>query len=61
MHSSATVVIPLDDRILFVGALNGTELVRWFSEIAQTLDAITGSQFRNGTRRPIERWTLGTI
>jgi hypothetical protein len=40
MHSCATVVIPLYDGVVFVGALNRTELVRWFSEIAQTLDAI---------------------
>jgi hypothetical protein len=31
------------------------------SEIAQTLDAITGSQFRVGRRGPNERWPLGAI
>jgi len=49
MHSCATVVIPLYDCVVFVSALNGAELVSWFSEIAQTLDAITrillGSHF----------------
>jgi hypothetical protein len=38
------VVIPLYDGVGFIGALN--ELVCWSSEIAQTLDAIPGSQFR---------------
>ena len=61
MHSFATVVVPLYDGVIFVGALNGAELVRWFSEIAQPFDAITGSQFRVGPRGPIERWLLGAI
>lgn len=61
MHSCATVVIPLYDCVVFVGELNGAELVCWFSEIAQTLNAITGSQFRVGRRWPIKRWVLGAI
>jgi hypothetical protein len=61
MHSRATVVIPLYDCVILVCALNGAELVCWFSEIAQTLDAITGNQFRVGSRKPRERWPLGAI
>jgi hypothetical protein len=61
MHSCATVVIPLHDCIVFVGALNSAELGSWFSEITQALDAITGSQFRVGCGGPIKRWPLGAI
>jgi hypothetical protein len=61
MHSSATVVIPLHDCVIFVSALNRAELVRRFSEITQTLDAITGSEFRVGATGSIERWVLGAI
>ncbi len=61
MHSRATVVIPLYDRVIFVSALNSAECVCWFSEVAQTLDAITGSQFRIGGIGPRERWPLGSI
>jgi hypothetical protein len=61
MHSCATVVIPLHDSVVFVGALNGAELGSWFSEIAQALDTITGSQFRVGRGGPIERWPLCAI
>jgi hypothetical protein len=49
MHSRATVVIPLDDCVIFVSALNRAELVGWFSKIAQTFDAIAGCQFRVGS------------
>jgi hypothetical protein len=61
MHSRATVVIPFDDRILFVSSFNRAELVRWFSEIAQPLDTITGSQFRVGSRGLSEWWSFRTI
>ena len=61
MHSRTTVMIPFDDRVVFVSTLYGAELLCWFSEIAQTLDAITGSQFRVRTRRAIKRWPLGAI
>jgi hypothetical protein len=61
MHSRATVVIPLYDCVIFVSAFNGAELFCWFAEIAQTLDAITGSQFRVGSRGASERWPLGAI
>jgi hypothetical protein len=59
MHSRATVVIPLHDGVVFVGALNGAELGRWLSEIAQTLDAITGGQLRvggGGDERAVASW-----
>jgi hypothetical protein len=60
MHSFATVIVPLYEGIIFVGTFNGAELVRWFSEIAQTLDAITGSQSWM-PRWSVERWLLGAL
>lgn len=61
MHSRATVVVPLHDCIIFVGTLDGAELVRWFSEIAQTLDAVPGkSIYRHKIKsgvHPMERRT----
>ena len=61
MHSRATVVIPLYNCVIFISALNGAELVSWFSEISQPLDAITGGQFSVGSRGLRERWALGAI
>ena len=56
MHSRAAVGIPLYDCIIFVGALNGAELVCWFSKIAQTFDAITGGSVP-GREPRVERAT----
>jgi hypothetical protein len=42
MHSCAAVVIPLHERVVFVAALNRAELLGGYSEISQTLDAVTG-------------------
>jgi hypothetical protein len=61
MDSYSTVIIPLDDRVLFVSSLNDAEFSIWLSEDAQTLDAISGSQFLVGGRRFRERWSLGTV
>jgi hypothetical protein len=61
VDSHATVVIPLDDCVLFVGSLNCAELSSRLSEIAQALDAISGSQFLVGGRRLGERWSLGAV
>src|SRR5450631_2673564 len=36
-----TVIIPLDDRVIFVGLLNCAEFSSRLSEVAQTLDAIS--------------------
>jgi len=59
--SHTTVVIPFDDRVIFVGSLNGTEFPRRLSEIAQTLDAISGIQFLVGDGRVGECWLLSTV
>lgn len=38
MHSCATVVILLDDGVVFIGALDGAEFGGWLPKVAQTLD-----------------------
>jgi len=61
MDSHSTVIIPLDDRVLFVGSFNGAEFPIRLSEVAQTLDAIPGSQFLVRGARLGERWSLGAV
>jgi hypothetical protein len=56
-----TVIIPLDDRVIFVGLLNCAEFSSRLSEVAQTLDAISRTQFLVGGRRLGERWSLGAV
>jgi hypothetical protein len=56
-----TVIIPLDDRVLVVSLLNCAEFSIRLSEVAQTLDAISGSQLLAGGRGLGERWSLGTV
>jgi hypothetical protein len=40
-HSDAKVIIPFDDRVIFVRLLNCPEFSRWLTEVAQTLDPIS--------------------
>ena len=61
VDSHATVIIPLDDRVIFVSLLNCAEFSRRFSEVVQPLDAISGSQFLVAGRRFGEPWLLGSI
>jgi len=62
MESRATVVIPVDDRVLFVSSLNRADIFpSWLSERAQTLDTISGRQLLAGGRGFGERWSLGTV
>jgi hypothetical protein len=56
-----TVIIPLDDRVIFVGLLNCAEFSIRLSEVAQTLDAISGSQLLAGGGGLGERWSLGAV
>jgi len=51
MASRSTVIIPLDDRVLFVSSLYRAEFSRRFSEISQSLDAISSIQFLVGGGR----------
>ncbi len=61
MESHTTVIIPFDDRVIFVCLLNGAEFSSRLSEVAQTLDAISGVQFLAGGRGLGKRWPLGTL
>jgi hypothetical protein len=61
VQSRATVIIPLDDRVLFVSSLNCADFSSRLSEVAQTLDPISGSQLLAGSRGRGERWSLGTV
>jgi hypothetical protein len=61
VQSHATVIIPLDDRVLVVSSLNCAEFSIGLSEVAQTLDAISGTQFLAGGGGLGERWSLGAI
>jgi hypothetical protein len=40
VNSHTTVIIPLEDRVLFVSSLNCAEFSSRLSEVAQTLDAL---------------------
>jgi hypothetical protein len=42
MKSRTTVIVPFDDRVIFVSSLNCTEFSSRLSEVAQTLDPISG-------------------
>jgi hypothetical protein len=61
VESRATVIIPFDDRVIFVGLFNCAEFSSRLSEVAQTLDAISGIQFLVGGRGLGERWPFGTV
>jgi hypothetical protein len=61
VESHKTVIIPFDDRVIFVSLLNSAELSSWLSEVAQTLDAISGIQLLVVGRGVGERWLLGTV
>ena len=61
VHSHTSVIIPLDDRVIFVSLLNCAEFSSRFSEVAQPLDAISGIQFLVAGRGLGEPWLLGSI
>jgi hypothetical protein len=61
VESRTAGIIPFDDRVIFVSLLNCAEFPIRLSEIAQTLDAISGIQFLVGGRGLSEAWLLGTV
>jgi hypothetical protein len=62
VESRASVVIPLDDRVLFVSSLNCADFSSGLSKVAQTLDPISGTEFLvGGRRRTSSPETLGNI
>jgi len=60
VQSHTTVIVPFDDRVIFVSLLDCVEFSRRLSEVAQTLDAISGIQLLGNTALA-ERRLLGTI
>jgi len=61
VQSHSTVIIPLYKRIVFVGLLNCSEFSGRLPKISQALNAITGIQFRVGSRGLDERWSFGSV
>jgi hypothetical protein len=61
VKSDTTGVIPFDDCVLFVSLLNCAEFPSRLSEVAHTLDAISGIQFLFGGTGLSEAWLLGTV
>jgi hypothetical protein len=61
VKSHTTVTIPFDDRVIFVCLLNCAEFSSRLSEVAQTLDPISGAQFLAGGWGVGKRWSLGTV
>jgi hypothetical protein len=61
VDSHPAVIIPFHDCIFFVGSLNRAQLSGRLSEVAQTLDAISGRQVLAGGRRLSERWLAGAV
>jgi hypothetical protein len=61
VESHSTVIIPFDNRVIFVRLLNCAEFSSRLSKVARTFDAISGIQFLVGGRRLGERWFLGTV
>jgi hypothetical protein len=61
VKSHTTVIIPFDDRVLFVCSLNGAEFPGRLSEVAQTLDAISRIQVSVVSRWLGEAWLLGAV
>src|SRR3984893_8691159 len=60
-ESHTTVIVPFDDGVIFVRLLNCAEFSSRHSEVAQTLDAISGIQFLVGGSGVDEAWLLGTV
>jgi hypothetical protein len=61
VESHTTGIIPFDDRVIFVSLLHCAELPSRLSEVAQTLDAISGIQVVVVCRWLGEAWLLGTV
>ena len=61
VESRTTVVIPFDYRVIFVRLLNRAEFPSRLSEVAQTLDPISRTQFHIAGGGFGERWLLGTV
>ena len=61
VESLTAVIIPFDEGVIFVSLFNCAEFSSRLSEVAQSLDAISGVQFLVARRRLGEPWLLGTV
>jgi hypothetical protein len=61
VESHTTVIIPFNDRVVFVSLLNCAEPSSRLSEVAKTLDAISGIEFLAGRQGLGEWWLLGAV
>ena len=61
MNSYTTVVIPFDERIIFIHLSNRPKFSSRHSKVAQTFDAISGTQISASAGRVDKRWLLGTV
>jgi hypothetical protein len=61
VKSHTTVVIPFDERVIFINLPNYAKFSSRHSEIAQAFDAISGTQFLASAGRVDKRWLLGTV
>jgi hypothetical protein len=57
----ATVIIPFDDRVIFVRLFHCAYFSRRLAEVPQTLDAISWLQFLAGNRGIDKRGPPGTV
>ena len=61
MNSHTAIVIPFDESIILVNLSNCAKFSSRHSEIAQTFDAISGTQVPACTGRVDKRWLLCTV
>jgi len=61
MESHMTGIIPFDDGVILVSLLNRTEFPSRLSEVAQTLDAISGIELLVVCRWLGEAWLPGAV
>jgi hypothetical protein len=61
VDSDTTVVIPFDERVIFIHSPNRAKFSGRYSEIAQTLDSISGTQILASSRGFDQRWLPGTV
>jgi len=60
-RSHPTVIIPFDERVVFVSSLNCAEFPVRSSEVSATRDAVSRTQFLVGGSGIGERRLLGTV
>jgi hypothetical protein len=61
MEPGATIIIPFDDRIIFVRLLHCAYFSRRLAKVPQTLDAISRRQSLACNRGIGERWPPGAV